>query len=107
MLSKTYCYGLKGIEGFPVTVEVNISKGDYKLELVGLPDVAVKESIERIRSAIINSFLRFPLNHITINLAPADKKKEGPAFDLPIALSLLASSSQISIEKLQNFVILG
>lgn len=107
MLSTTLCYGLKGIEGFPVTVEVNITRGEYKLELVGLADTSVRESIERIRSAIVNSYVRFPTNHTTINLAPADKRKEGPAFDLPIALSILAASSQIPTKPLNEFVVLG
>lgn len=107
MLSKTYCFGLKGIEGFPVIVEVNVSSGLFSFELVGLADTAVKESIERVRASIKNSYLDFPHKRITINLAPADKKKEGPLFDLPIALGILASNNQIQVEILKDFVIMG
>ncbi|MDD4686136.1 MAG: YifB family Mg chelatase-like AAA ATPase [Clostridia bacterium] len=107
MLSKTYCFGLKGIEGFPVIVEVNIANGLYSFELVGLADVAVKESIERIRASIKNSLLEFPFKRITVNLAPADKKKEGPVFDLPIAIGILAAHNQIPVKTIQDYVILG
>lgn len=107
MLSKTNCFGLKGIEGFPVVVEVNVASGLYSFELVGLADTAVKESIERVRASIKNSLMDFPLKRITVNLAPADKRKEGPLFDLPIALGILGANNQISVEALKNFVIMG
>ncbi|MDD3397435.1 MAG: YifB family Mg chelatase-like AAA ATPase [Clostridia bacterium] len=107
MLSKTNCFGLKGIEGFPVVVEVNVANGLYAFELVGLADTAVKESIERVRASIKNSLMDFPLKRITVNLAPADKRKEGPLFDLPIALGILGAYNQISVEPLKDFVIMG
>ena len=84
MLSKIYSYGLLGLEAYPITIEVDVSSGLPSTVIVGLPDNAVKESKERVRSAIKNSGFQFPLGRITINLAPADTKKEGPAFDLPI-----------------------
>lgn len=107
MLSKSYCYGLSGVDGFPVTVEVNIAIGMQKFDIVGLADTAIKESKERVETAIKNSFLEFPNKKITINLAPADKKKEGPIYDLPIALGILSAYGQIGVEKLQEFIALG
>lgn len=96
MLSKITSYALVGLEGVPVDVETDINKGMVSYELVGLPDAAVKESKERVFSAIRNSSLRFPVNKITVNLAPADVKKEGGQYDLPIAVSLLAASGQLT-----------
>lgn len=95
MLSKVISYALVGLEGVPVEVETDINKGAVRYELVGLPDAAVKESRERVYSAIRNSGLRFPVNKITVNLAPADIKKEGSQYDLPIAISLLIASEQL------------
>lgn len=95
MLSKITSYALVGLEGVPVEVETDINKGMVSYELVGLPDAAVKESKERVYSAIRNSVLRFPVNKITVNLAPADIKKEGSHYDLPIAISLLKASGQL------------
>jgi len=89
MLAKVLSATLLGIEGAPVDVEVDITNGLPSFTIVGLPDQAVQESRERIRSAIKNSELNFPVKRITVNLAPADIKKEGPAFDLPIALGIL------------------
>ncbi len=96
MLSKITSYALVGLEGVPVEVETDINKGMVSYELVGLPDTAVKESKERVYSAIRNSLLHFPVNKITVNLAPADIKKEGGQYDLPIAVSLLAASGQLN-----------
>ena len=87
MIAKVQSYALSGLEGVPVTVEADVSKGLPAYEMVGLPDAAVKESRERVRSAIKNSGLDFPLHKITVNLAPAYVKKEGSAFDLPVAIS--------------------
>ncbi|MCL2545215.1 MAG: ATP-binding protein, partial [Clostridia bacterium] len=98
MLAKLLSFGLQGIEGFPVTVEVDISDGMPLYELVGLPDAAVKESRERVHSALGNSGFAPPVARITINLAPADTRKEGPAFDLPLALGILCASGQLAIE---------
>ncbi|MDE7087770.1 MAG: YifB family Mg chelatase-like AAA ATPase [Clostridia bacterium] len=98
MLSKISSYALVGLDGVPVEVETDINKGMVSYELVGLPDTAVKESKERVFSAIRNSQLRFPVNKITVNLAPADTKKEGSQYDLPIAISILVASGQLTAE---------
>lgn len=95
MLSQMLCYGLSGIEGFPVTVEAFLSSGLPMFEIVGLPDAAVKESRERVRAALTNSGYQWPVARLTLNLAPADTKKEGPAFDLAIALGILVASEQM------------
>ena len=106
MLSKITSYALVGLEGVPVEVETDINKGMVSYDLVGLPDAAVKESKERVFSAIRNSVLRFPVNKITVNLAPADIKKEGSQYDLPIAISLLAASGQLEAD-VNGVVMLG
>lgn len=106
MLSKITSYAVVGLEGVPVEVETDINKGMVSYELVGLPDAAVKESKERVYSAIRNSALRFPVNKITVNLAPADIKKEGSQYDLPIAISLLVASQQLQ-GKTDGTVLLG
>ncbi len=105
MLSKITSFALNGLEGVPVDVETDINKGMVSFDLVGLPDTAVKESKERVRSAIKNSAFRFPVSKITINLAPADIKKEGALFDLSLAISILKASGQLSGET--DFVFLG
>lgn len=107
MLAVVASYGLMGIDGFSVRVEVNLSPGLAQVELVGLPDAAVRESKERVRTALKNSGFVFPEGRLTINLAPADQKKEGPAFDLPIALGILSASGQISQEAFQGAAALG
>lgn len=96
-----------GIHAPPVIIEVHLSKGLPGLSIVGLPETAVKESRHRVRSAIINSGLEFPVKRITVNLAPADLPKEGGRFDLPIALGILAASGQIPSEILQEYEIIG
>ena len=105
MLSKVTSFALNGLDGVPVEVETDINKGMVSFDLVGLPDAAVKESRERVRSAIKNSRFTFPVNKITINLAPADIKKEGSHFDLPLAVSILIASDQITANT--DFVFLG
>lgn len=95
MLSKIASFGLLGLNGFPVFVEADISSGMPSFETVGLPGVAVKESKERVRSAIKNSGFEYPTQRITINLAPADRQKHGPIYDLTIAVGLLCASGQI------------
>ncbi len=95
MLSHIYSCGLIGIDGFPVCVETDISNGLPGFDIVGLPDAAVKEAKERIRSAIKNMGFKFPAKHIIINLAPAAKRKEGTAYDLPMAISILAATEQL------------
>lgn len=95
MVAKTYSMGLYGMEAFPVEVEADLSQGLPAFELVGLPDAAVKESRDRVRSALKNCGFEFPVSRITMNLAPADKKKEGPIYDLPLLISLLKVSQQL------------
>ena len=107
MLAVVLGYGLIGIEGFPVRVEVNLSPGLAQVELVGLPDAAVRESRERVRTALKNSGFPFPEGRLTVNLAPADQKKEGPAFDLPIAMGILAASGRVDAGALQGAAMLG
>ncbi|HPN56704.1 MAG TPA: YifB family Mg chelatase-like AAA ATPase [Candidatus Omnitrophota bacterium] len=107
MLSKTYSYALNGIDSYLVTIEVDCSRGLPATIIVGLPDNTLKESKERVRAAIKNSGHKFPISRSTINLSPADTKKEGPSFDLPIALGILASSEQISPQRLNEYAILG
>ena len=107
MIAKIICYALNGLDGIPVEVETDVNKGVPSYEMVGLPDTAVKESKERVRSAIKNSGLLFPMNKITINFAPADLKKEGASFDLAIAISLLKASEQLVGTKLDDIVFLG
>ncbi|MDE6667269.1 MAG: ATP-binding protein, partial [Clostridia bacterium] len=106
MLSKITSFALCGLDGVPVEVETDINKGMVSYDLVGLPDAAVKESKERVRSAIKNSGLLFPVNKITINLAPADIKKEGSQYDLPIAVSILIAGDQLTA-KTEETVFLG
>lgn len=96
MVSKLYSMGLMGIEAFLVTVESDISRGLPCFDIVGLPDTSVKESRERVRSSLKNCGFQFPVGRITINLAPADIKKEGPLYDLAILVSLLRSSGQLN-----------
>src|SRR5712672_1046099 len=107
MLAKVFSFAVNGIEAYPVEVEVNAGWGDTIIVIVGLPDAAVKESRDRVSTALMNSGFKFPLGRTTINLAPADVKKEGPSFDLPIALGLLAASEQIETDQLENFVMVG
>lgn len=107
MLSKILSYGLLGIEAYHIEIEVDVRQGLPSMNFVGLPDQATKESKDRIKCAVQNSGFQFPADRITVNLAPADIPKSGPAFDLPIALGLLASSSQISKDGLRDFVFLG
>ncbi len=106
MLSKITCFALCGIEGVPVEVETDINKGMVAYDLVGLPSTAVKESKDRVESAIKNSAMYFPVNRITINLAPADLKKEGSHYDLPLAISILKASDQLVAET-DGIVFLG
>lgn len=107
MLAVIKSYGLVGLSGFKVDVEVDINQGLPKYDIVGLPDTAVKESKERVRSAIKNSGYNFPPYRITVNLAPANKKKEGPSFDLAIAVSILTATSQIENPKVKDYIFIG
>src|SRR6267378_2595602 len=107
MLARVFSSAVNGIEAYPVEVEVNSGWGDTIVVIVGLPDAAVKESRDRVGTALTNSGYKFPMGRTTINLAPADVKKEGPSFDLPIAIGILAASEQLEIDQLDNFVIVG
>ena len=107
MLASISSLGLMGIEGFLVTVEAYCAEGMPMYELVGLPDAAVKESRERVRAAMASSGLFFPIARLTVNLAPADVRKEGPAYDLPIALAILAADGKIDQEKLAGVAVIG
>jgi magnesium chelatase family protein len=98
---------LSGIDAYPLDIEVDISSTIPSFTIVGLPDASVSESKERVRAAILNSCFTFPYRRITVNMAPADIRKEGSSFDLPIALALLAASDQINPEKLRDFLIIG
>lgn len=107
MLSKILSSAVLGIDAYIIQVEADISPQLPSFTTVGLPDNAVKESRERVQSAIKNSGFTFPNKKITINLAPADIKKEGSAFDLPIAIGILSATGQISRENFEGFLILG
>ena len=96
MLAKSRTCAVLGLDGFVVEVEVDISPGLPAFNIVGLPDTAVQESRERVRAAIRNSGCEFPMRRITVSLAPADLKKAGPSYDLPIAIAILLSSGQLS-----------
>jgi magnesium chelatase family protein len=102
MLARCGSAGLRGLEALPVTVEVDIGPGLPGLLMVGLADAAVQESRERVRGALRNSGLKVPLTRVVVSLAPADLRKEGPAFDLPIALGLLGASGQLPLEQLEG-----
>ncbi len=98
MFSKVYSMGLFGMNAFMVEVEIDLSSGLPRFDIVGLPDSSVNESRERVRSAVKNCNLDFPVSRITVNLAPADFKKEGPIYDLPILIALLLASKQLSFK---------
>src|SRR5664280_1714821 len=104
-LARVWSAAVNGIEAYPVEVEVNAGWGDTIIVVVGLPDTAVKESRDRVATALSNSGFKFPMGRTTINLAPADVRKEGPSFDLPIALGVLAASEQLESDQLENFMI--
>lgn len=107
MLAKVKSFALYGLKGYPVDVEIDINPGVPSYETVGLASTAVKESRERVRSAIKNSGLDFPLKRITVNLAPADTKKEGPIFDLAIAVGLMVATGHIETLSFRDYVMLG
>ena len=106
MLVKTFGCALFGIEAITVTIEVNIDRG-INFYLVGLPDNAVKESQQRIEAAIANLGYHYPHKKIVINMAPADIRKEGSAYDLPIAIGILAAAEQVNTDRLEQFIIMG
>jgi magnesium chelatase family protein len=108
MLASTHSGSLIGISATSVSVEANSGeRGDPRVVLVGLPDAAVKESLDRVHSSLSNSGFSLPRTRVTVNLAPADLRKEGSSFDLPVALCLLSSTKQLSSVPLQNYLIAG
>ena len=107
MLSTIKSYGLNGINGYLVKCEIDINQGLPGYDIVGLVGTSIKESKERVKSAIKNSALQYPIIKITVNLAPADTKKEGPVYDLPIAIGILTASEQIKTDKVKDYIILG
>ena len=107
MYSKVYSFGLKGIEGFPIEVETDVSNGLPHFEVVGLADTAIKEAKERVRNAIRNSAYEYPIKKITINLAPADVKKEGALYDLAIAVAILSCDEEFGIKHEKDYVFIG
>jgi len=106
MLVKTYCAAVNGLDVTTVQVETSMSRG-MQLHMTGLADTAVKESYDRIKAALINNGLKMPMMDITINLSPADIKKEGSGYDLPIAISILAASDKVALELLDKFMLVG
>lgn len=107
MLSRIWSASLLGIEAVKVGVEVDIAGGLPGIVVVGLPDTAVQESRERVRAALKNAGYAFPMRKIVINLTPADLRKEGPSFDLPISIGILAASEQVSLERVEDYLFLG
>lgn len=107
MLTRVYSAAILGVEGLEVEIEVNTGSGDPKIVVVGLPDAAVKESKDRVTTAISNSGFRWPRERTTINLAPADLKKEGPSFDLPIALGMIAAAEKAELPRFERCVVAG
>ena len=105
-LAKVLSCAVVGLDGELIEVEVDVSNGQVGLTIVGLPDAAVQEAKERVRSAIRNGGFQFPLKRITVNLAPADIRKEGPAYDLPIAVGVLVASQQV-VADVERSVFLG
>ena len=107
MLAKVYSGAVYGVDAYEIEIEVNAGRGEPKVVVVGLPDAAVKESSDRVWTALINSGFSPPMGRTTVNLAPADIKKEGPSFDLPIALGMLASEDQLDGTRLADYCVTG
>jgi len=107
MLAKVFSFGLLGIDAYLIEIEVDVSRGLPAVTVVGLADTAIRESKERVKSAIKNSGFEWPGERITISLAPSDIKKEGACFDLAIALGILSATQQLNSEKLKDYYILG
>jgi len=107
MLAKVFSFGVLGIGAYPVEIEIDVARGLPAVTLVGLADTAIRESRERVKSALKNSGFEWPQERITISLAPSDIKKEGACFDLAIALGILAATGQINSAQLKDYHILG
>jgi magnesium chelatase family protein len=107
MLAKVFSAAVWGVDAYAVEVEVNATYGKVVTVIVGLPDTAVKESQHRVITAVNNSAFKYPFGRVTINLAPADVKKEGPSFDLPMALGVLEASEQMHLHHLEDYWVVG
>lgn len=107
MLTRVFSAAIQGVDALEVEIEVNTGPGEPKIIVVGLPDTAVKESKDRVTTAISNSGFRWPRERTTINLAPADIKKEGPSFDLPIALGMVAAAQSANLPRLERCLVAG
>jgi magnesium chelatase family protein len=107
MLAKVFSAAVWGVDAYAVEVEVNATFGKVVTVIVGLPDTAVKESQHRVITAVTNSAFKYPFGRVTINLAPADVKKEGPSFDLPMALGVLEASEQMQLHHLEDYWVVG
>ena len=106
MLVKTYCAAVNGLEVTTVTVEVSMSRG-VQFHLTGLADTAVRESYDRIKAALVNNGFKMPMMEITVNMAPADIKKEGSGYDLPVAVGILAAAGNVDSSRLSRFMMVG
>jgi magnesium chelatase family protein len=106
MLVKTYCAAVNGLEVTTVTVEVSMMRG-VQFHLTGLADTAVRESYDRIKAALVNNGFKMPMMEITVNMAPADIKKEGSGYDLPVAVGILASANSVDSSRLSRFMMVG
>lgn len=107
VVAKVRSAAVQGVDAYPVEVEVNDGWGDPQTVIVGLPDAAVRESRDRVFTAMSNSGFKVPMGRVTINLAPADVRKEGPSFDLPIALGAVAATEQMRAEFLDRYMVVG
>ena len=107
MVCNVTSLGLNGVAGYPVTAECALSGGLPAFDVVGLPDAAVKEARERVRSAVKSGGFDFPVSRITVNLAPADRRKGGTVYDLPILVGILCAGGQLSLKKEQNSAFIG
>src|SRR3954452_3096913 len=107
MLASAATFAIEGVDSHEVTVEVDVRRGLPAFTLVGLPDAAVREARERVRSAVVNSGFKCPQQRLTANLAPADGRKAGPSFDLALAIALLAASGQVPTEELGRWAAVG
>ena len=106
MLVKTYCAAVNGLEVTTVTCEVSMSRG-VQFHLTGLADTAVKESHDRIKAALVNNGFKMPVMDITVNLSPADIKKEGSGYDLPLAIAILAANDKVNCDRLDKYMLVG
>jgi magnesium chelatase family protein len=107
MLARVYSGAVYGVDAYPVEIEVNAGHGDPSTVIVGLPDAAVKESKDRVHTALVNSGFKPHVGRTTINLAPADIRKEGPNFDLPIAMGILATQDAVPVARLADYALVG